>query len=618
MAKDFLHYYELEMQYIRDMCGEFAREFPKVAGRFAMDEFSCEDPYVERLLQGYSFLSAKAHQALDGGFPELSHALLNNLCPDFLVPIPSTGIVSLNANNKKDIPTEGLLLKRGTELKVSPTKAGTECYFQTVHDVQLWPIDIISAKYYPDDISELGLNRSSQAQSCLKLELKTANAASFKDFNMDCFEFYLSDSPITMQLYKMLLANCSQIILQSKDRKIKTNIYNPRNDLITPRGFDLEESLFPTDPQTFEGYRLFRKFFVLPQSFMFIQVNKIKHAIKEMNTENIDVIFVFNSENQNLKGKISKKSFDLFCSPVVNLFVEIFSSISLKNGSSNLDPFQKSSSKNLEILKILEVNGSAEGRSESETLTKLYSNSSLLDNGSPKKASYSLTCTPRSLTEEELEDDAEITYPGTNTYISIKDKNNKPYKGKLDQLKIIALCSNRNFPVAISSKRKNIHFETDSASTTMDQIKLIHGPTTPYCDHLLIPPWEIINHISLNFLTLNDETNRKTAETIKNILEMYAISEAQKEYIAGIRSVATTRKQQRFNNKGDFSFVNGLNIDLMFDEQKTNNYFLLGMIIDRFFMHATPVDTFIQTTVNTKKRGKIIQWPAKKGTKPLI
>ena len=649
MAKDFLHYYNIEMQYMRDMCGEFARDFPKVASRFGMDEFSCEDPYVERLLQGHAFLVARAHQALDGGFPELSHAMLNNLYPDFLTPIPSTGIVKLFPAQGNEIPPDGTIFERGAELTAPKIEGGKECYFQTAHDVKIWPIDIIDAKYYPDDISPLGLNRSAQAQSCLCLELKTNNGVKFKSFNMDCLEFYLTDTAITMELFEMLLANCSEIIVQPKNGGIRESIYNSRKDVITSRGFDLEDSLFPTNPQTFEGYRLFRKFFALPQSFMFIQVDKIKRAIKKMDSDNINLIFVFDRENQALKGKVGKKNFDLFCTPVSNLFLQVFSDIDASNGASNLDFLQDASFANLEIIKVLNTEGCIKSNNSPQTLTKLYSNTNLINNdSSTNNVYYSLKRSPRTFTKSERESETKTNYAGTDTYLSFFDQNHKPYKGHIEQLRIIAQCSNRDLPVTMLSNKENTYLITDSANVKMDKIELVSGPTKPCSDHLFIPPWEIINHMSLNFLAQNDEIpegidalgdymakssqkNRgklknidhsrffeSTAEIIKKILGMYTVSEAQKKHIEGIKSISTKRKQQRFNNKGDFSFVNGLSIDLIFDNQKTNNYFLLGMVIDKFFEHATPVDTFTQTTVSTKKQGKIIQWPARKGTRPLI
>ena len=55
MDPRFLEYYHRELQHLAEMCGEFAEEFPKIAGRLSLDgfikEFKCPDPYVERLLE---------------------------------------------------------------------------------------------------------------------------------------------------------------------------------------------------------------------------------------------------------------------------------------------------------------------------------------------------------------------------------------------------------------------------------------------------------------------------------------------------------------------------------------------------------------------------------------
>ena len=55
MDERLLAYYNSELRYVREMAGEFAREFPKIAGRLALDRDAkeiCPDPYVERLLEG--------------------------------------------------------------------------------------------------------------------------------------------------------------------------------------------------------------------------------------------------------------------------------------------------------------------------------------------------------------------------------------------------------------------------------------------------------------------------------------------------------------------------------------------------------------------------------------
>ena len=59
MDPKLLRYYGRELQYVREMGAEFARDFPKIAGRLGLDTFECSDPYVERLLEGFAFLAVR-------------------------------------------------------------------------------------------------------------------------------------------------------------------------------------------------------------------------------------------------------------------------------------------------------------------------------------------------------------------------------------------------------------------------------------------------------------------------------------------------------------------------------------------------------------------------------
>ena len=44
------------------MGGEFAREFPMIAGRLGLEQFECADPYVERLLESFAFMAARVRR----------------------------------------------------------------------------------------------------------------------------------------------------------------------------------------------------------------------------------------------------------------------------------------------------------------------------------------------------------------------------------------------------------------------------------------------------------------------------------------------------------------------------------------------------------------------------
>ena len=93
MDARLLEYYNRELRYLRELGGEFARDFPKIAGRLGLDAFECADPYVERLLEGFAFLAARVHLKIDGEFPRFTEQLLGLVCPHYLGPTPSMAVV---------------------------------------------------------------------------------------------------------------------------------------------------------------------------------------------------------------------------------------------------------------------------------------------------------------------------------------------------------------------------------------------------------------------------------------------------------------------------------------------------------------------------------------------
>jgi hypothetical protein len=89
MQDDLLLYYERELAYLRRMGAQFAERYPKVASRLLLEPSKCEDPHVERLLEGFAFLAARVHHRIDDDIPELSEAFLEVLYPQHVRPVPA-------------------------------------------------------------------------------------------------------------------------------------------------------------------------------------------------------------------------------------------------------------------------------------------------------------------------------------------------------------------------------------------------------------------------------------------------------------------------------------------------------------------------------------------------
>ncbi len=82
---------------MRDMGGEFAAEFPKVAARLGLGSTEVADPYVERLLEGFAFLTARVQLKMEAEFPTFTQSLLQMVYPHYLAPTPVHGGGALRA-----------------------------------------------------------------------------------------------------------------------------------------------------------------------------------------------------------------------------------------------------------------------------------------------------------------------------------------------------------------------------------------------------------------------------------------------------------------------------------------------------------------------------------------
>src|SRR5437667_3613689 len=175
MDERLLTLYNTELRHLREMAGEFAREYPKIAGRLALDRDAkevCPDPYVERLLEGFAWLAARVHLKLDAEFPRFTQSLLETVYPHYLSPVPSMAVVRFEIDPVQPALLAGVPVPRGTALKSNLGKGErTPCVFQTAHDVQLLPLRVLEARYFTRDVQELHLPPEFATHAALRIRL---------------------------------------------------------------------------------------------------------------------------------------------------------------------------------------------------------------------------------------------------------------------------------------------------------------------------------------------------------------------------------------------------------------------------------------------------------------
>src|SRR3954466_9558152 len=134
MDRRLLRYYDLELQHLRGMGAEFAKEFPKIASRLGLEGFACADPFVERLLEGVAFLTARVHLKLDAEFPRFTQSLLETVYPHYLGPTPSMAVVQFTPDRAEIGITDGFKLPRGSAIRSAPGRHNVAAVeYRTAH-----------------------------------------------------------------------------------------------------------------------------------------------------------------------------------------------------------------------------------------------------------------------------------------------------------------------------------------------------------------------------------------------------------------------------------------------------------------------------------------------------
>ncbi|MEI7775240.1 MAG: type VI secretion system baseplate subunit TssF, partial [Verrucomicrobiota bacterium] len=139
MNKRLLHHYNNELAHLRQSAADFAQEYPKIAGRLALDTDGkevCQDPFVERLLEGFAFLTARIQHKFEAEFPRLTEALLETVYPEYLTPLPAMLIAAFEPDLNDGGLADGYSVPRHSVIR-GHLGAGqtTACEFRTAHDI---------------------------------------------------------------------------------------------------------------------------------------------------------------------------------------------------------------------------------------------------------------------------------------------------------------------------------------------------------------------------------------------------------------------------------------------------------------------------------------------------
>ncbi len=635
MDRRLIRYYERELRHVRETAAEFAREYPKIAGRLALDDFECADPYVERLLEGFAFLTARVQLKLDAEFPRFTQHLLEAVYPHYLCPVPSMCVVQINPDLEDSGLAAGFTVPRGTALRGNIGRNDqTACEYRTAHTLTLTPVSLIEAQYHERDLLSLELPRDTRPDAVIRLRLGASAGLMFSEIEADTLPLFLRGSGnLPARLYERLVGHTAEIVVRPASRPARwTHRLDPA-EALRQLGFRADEALLPVGPRTFEGYRHLQEYFAFPERFHMIELAGLRAAFRRCEAPTIEILFLLDDPDPDLEQAVDAGSFALHCTPAINLFPKRCDRIHVTDRFHEFHVVpDRTRPLEYEVYDILEVTGIGGDIDDERVFRPFYKASDTDEETGEGGAYFDTTRIPRTLTDRERRSGRRSSYPGSEIYIQLVDAASAPYRSDLKQLAIVTRCTNRDLPLRMPIGQGRTDFSMDIGGS-VESIRCIAGPTPPrpsFAEGEIL--WRLIGHLSLNYLSLADadlslgsehtDPNTTGAAAMRDLLRIYGnlAEAATRKQIDGLRSITSRPVTRRAPTRGPITFARGLQIGVHFEENyfEGSGCFILGAVLERFFAKYVSINSFTETIINTRQRGEIMRWPTRIGTRHTL
>ena len=441
MDPHLLDYYNQELVYMRELAGEFAELHPKIARRLGMHGIEVADPYVERLIEAFCFMSARMRIKLDAEFPRFTQRLLEVTYPNYVSPTPSMAVAQLHPSVQEGDFSRGFAVPRGSAFfgKI-PDGEESACEFRSSQDVTLWPVQIVDAKLTgaPPDIPALEryLPANVQVSGSLRLRLRTVGEVRFSDLKgLDRLPIYLcGDDQIASHLFELLHTSAVATFTGAPGH-VGDRPHVVSAGALVHEGLDPGQSLLPLQWNTFHGHNLLHEYFACPSRFYFFALQGLAGGLSRIDANEAEIVILLTRPPGPLAGLVDARQFALFCTPVINLFERRTDRVEVNTAQPefHLVP-DRSRPLDFEVFSVAEIYGQQASTTEQLAFRPLYQTLNQ-DEGNYGRY-FSLRREPRVVSNSSRRYGTRTPYIGSEVFISLVDQAEAPYPQGLRYLSV--------------------------------------------------------------------------------------------------------------------------------------------------------------------------------------
>ena len=613
---DLLPHYERELAFLRGHSGEFARLYPKIAGRLQLSGDVGEDPHVERLIESFALLSARVHKRLDDDFPLFTESFIEVLYPHYLKPFPSCAIACFDASGAAGRFGKASALPRGTLVKSRPVR-GVPCTFRTAYDVALSPLQVRRAAYASVLQAPGGTIVPKGASSVLSVELQlTGSQASWESLGLDHVRLYLEgEASQVVAVREALHGHVVGVAVQ-------VDAHGPwraeAGALPQVVGFDDAEALIDVDERSQPAYRHLTEFFAFPDKYNFVDL-PLPPSLRTHAGSSITLHYLMrgirsDSDEAGLLETLTEKNFRLHCTPVVNLFEQRADPIrwTRKGLSAPVLPDARRAFgyEVYSIEKVYRIQQTPAGEQIHE-FHPMYSlrHDELLSDGEEGRRYWVAHC------DEAIAQHS----PGYEFELSIVDTDFNPTTPQTDTLSIDVKATNRSLPnlLAVGTAGGDLFLPGGGLA---NEIRLLRKPTPSMrFERGRGAMWRLISHLSLNHLSLS----AGGLDAIREMLRLYDLprSPINRAIVEGLADIEYRPATAFLPGQPFSTFVRGTEIRLTVDETRYvgSGLRLFAQLLERFFGLYTHVNSFTQLKlISARTKEELIACERRTGCHPLL
>jgi len=597
-----LSYYEKELLFLRQMGTSFAAQHPKVANRLGISGNTSPDPHVERLVESFAFLTGYLQKDIDDQFPRLSSTLLEILYPQLIAPLPPMSIAKITLDPSKGTSTTGYPLAKNFPLfATAPT--GENCRFRTSYDITLWPLEVQSAALMPLNLFSLPPTFSAYP-FVLKIDINTQGLP-LHGLDIKTLQFYINSDTISgHRFFEGLFL----------DETLKIAVLNPETGetYVTPPGsigkvgFAPGENVLPDFPQSLPAYRLMQEFFAFPNKFLFFNLNNLQFQ-HTAQTATLLIPLAIQEENKVNKLPVTQDTFQLGCTPVINLFPKVTDPLNFDKKTIEYPIY---------------------GDIRKDTTTEIHSLEKVMGFEPNSPQGYEIA--PYfSYTHPSIENQQTRYWnlrrvpqkpgiPGNRMLLSFVNLDFSPTSPPSETIYGHALCTNRDLARFL---RSNSVLEADRQLPSK-KIILLHQPTPPvYPDLSGAAQWKLVSQLSLDYLSLTNDT--LGIEKLQEIINLYrsSIAETLPTSLTRLTTLSTACLVRRLGKDAWRGMVEGIGVNIGLNDHsfETHEALLFSAVLHQFLSLYAPANSFVELSIQRNNtQGNWKTWQPQAGERFLL